>query len=96
MLKAELIEKNKNLIQQNGELLYLLEFGKLRCEDSKLQMIWEHDSNARVLQQRIDKAKIELSTLMSRYFYEEDFYIEDTHLDEILKTLDGGNNGFVD
>ena len=56
MLKSELIEKNKNLIQQNGELMYLLEFGKLRCEDSNHQMIWEHDSNARVLKQRIEKA----------------------------------------
>ena len=56
MLKAELIEKNKNLIQQNGELMYLLEFGKLRCEDSEHQMIWERDSNAILLQQRIDKA----------------------------------------
>ena len=56
MLKAELIEKNKNLIQQNGELMYLLEFGKLRCEDSEHQMIWERDSNSILLQQRIDKA----------------------------------------
>ena len=57
MLKAELIEKNKNLIQQNGELMYLLEFGKLICEDSGHQMIWELDSNAKVLQQKIQKQK---------------------------------------
>lgn len=42
------------------------------------------------LQQRIDKAKIEISALMSRYFYEEDFYIEDTDLDKILQILDKG------
>lgn len=57
MTKKELIEQNKNLIQQNGEMLYLLEFGKLRCVDSKLQMIWERDSNARVLQQENTQLK---------------------------------------
>lgn len=57
MLKSELIEQNKNLVKQNGELLYLLEFGKIRCEDSKHQMIWEQDSNAKVLHQKIQKQK---------------------------------------
>lgn len=44
------------------------------------------------LQQRIDKVKIEISALMSRYLYEEDFYIEDTDLDKLLQILDKGSD----
>lgn len=60
MLKSELIEMNKNLITQNGELMYLLDFGELRCEDSKHQMIWKRDSNAHLLQQENKQLKEEL------------------------------------
>lgn len=49
MLKSE-------LIKQNEQLMYLLEFGELRCEDSNHQLIWKHDSNSRVLQSRIERA----------------------------------------
>ena len=56
MLKSELIKENKNLLIQNGQLMYLLEFGELRFEDSNHQMIWKHDSSARILQERIEKA----------------------------------------
>ena len=38
---------------------------------------------------RIEKAKKEISELLNRYLFEEDFYIEDFHLDKVLKTLDG-------
>ena len=41
------------------------------------------------LEERIGTTKIEISELMSRYFYEKDFCIEDFHLDKLLKTLDG-------
>lgn len=37
---------------------------------------------------KVDTLKIEISSLMSRYFYEEDFYIEDTHLDKLLRIID--------
>lgn len=37
----------------------------------------------------IDKVKIEISSLMSRYFYDKAFCVEDTHLDKILQMLDG-------
>ena len=57
MLKSELIKENKNLLIQNGQLMYLLEFGELRVEDSNHQIIWKRDSNARILQERIDKAR---------------------------------------
>lgn len=40
------------------------------------------------LNEKIDTLKIEISSLMSRYFYEEDFYIEDTHLDKLLRIID--------
>lgn len=44
------------------------------------------------LKETIEKAKNEISTLMSRYFYEEDFYIEDTDLDRLLQILDKGDS----
>lgn len=77
------MEEDKKYLEIENQLLFKKSKGQM------IQMYME-------LLKRIDKAKIELSTLMSRYFYEEDFYIEDTHLDEILKTLDGGNNGITD
>lgn len=40
------------------------------------------------LNEKIDALKIEISSLMSRYFYEEDFYIEDAHLDKLLRIID--------
>lgn len=57
MLKSELIEQNKNLLKQNGELMYLLEFGKLKTLDSKCQMVWERDSNVWQLQQENQQLK---------------------------------------
>lgn len=52
--KAELIEENENLKKQNGELLYLLEFGKLKCEIRGGQMLWERDSISWILKNRIN------------------------------------------
>ena len=43
------------------------------------------------MQDRLDTLKIEISSLMSRYFYEKDFCIEDTHLDKLLRIIDGDN-----
>ena len=77
------MEEDKKYLEIENQLL---------LKKSKGQMIQMYIE----LLKRIDKAKVELSTLMSRYFYEEDFYIEDTHLDEVLQTLDGGNNGIMD
>lgn len=37
---------------------------------------------------KVDTLKIEISSLMSRYFYEKDFQIEDTHLDKLLRIID--------
>lgn len=37
---------------------------------------------------KIDTLKIEISSLMSRYFYEKNFQIEDTHLDKLLRIID--------
>ena len=39
------------------------------------------------LNNKIDTLTIEISSLMSRYFYEKDFYIEDTHLDKLLRII---------
>ena len=53
MLKKDLIKENKNLLQQNKDLLYLLNFGKLECENSNHQLMWYQDSNAIVLKQQL-------------------------------------------
>ena len=36
----------------------------------------------------IEEVKTEISSLMSKYFYEKDFCIEDIHLDKLLQILD--------
>ena len=86
MLKKELIEENKNLLKQNGQLMYLLEFGKLRCENGNGQMLWEYDSNARLLQQRISNA---IEYIGSREMYNDDF---DTETNKLLAILKGEKN----
>lgn len=40
------------------------------------------------LKEVIEKVKTEISSLMSKYFYEKDFCIEDIHLDKLLQILD--------
>lgn len=69
----------------------------IRGMDTKSQRIYNQrryinklQKDKKDLQDRLDKVKIEISSLMSRYFYEKDFCIEDTHLDKILQMLDGG------
>lgn len=42
------------------------------------------------LKEVIEKVKTEISSLMSKYFYEKDFCIEDIHLDKLLQILDKG------
>ena len=41
------------------------------------------------LEDRLGTLKIEISRLMSKYFYEKDFCLEDTHLDKLLRIIDG-------
>lgn len=84
MLKSELIEQNKNLIIQNGKLMYLLEFGELRSEDSNHQMIWKHDSNARVLQNRIERA--------IKYIENNSPNLSNSEIYELLEILKGETN----
>lgn len=57
MLKKDLIEENKKLLQQNKGLLYLLEFGKVEFKNSNQQLLWYQDSNAIVLKQQLDLYK---------------------------------------
>ena len=93
MLKSELIKENKNLIIQNGNLIYLLEFGELRCEDSNHKMIWKHDSNARVLQSRIDKAikYIEEESFLD-YERETSHNLYDSQIIKVIEILKGESN----
>lgn len=62
---------------------------QFRTEPNNLRQ--ENQQLKEQLKQRdevIDKTKIKISELMSKYFYEKDFYIEDTHLDNLLQILD--------
>lgn len=65
----------------------------MRCEAKRIynqrRYINKLEKDKKDLQGRLDKVKIEISSLMSRYFYEKDFCIENTHLDKILQMLDG-------
>ena len=67
-----------------------------RCEAKRIynqrRYINKLEKDKKDLQGRLDKVKIEISSLMSRYFYEKDFCIEDIHLDKILQMLDGGED----
>lgn len=53
MLKKDLIEENKKLLQQNKDLLYLLNFGELKCENSNHQLVWHQGSNAIILKHQL-------------------------------------------
>lgn len=44
----------------------------------------------------IEEVKTEISSLMSKYFYEKDFCIEDIHLDKLLQILDKVKGGLND
>ena len=68
----------------------------MRCEAKRIynqrRYINKLEKDKKDLQGRLDKVKIEISSLMSRYFYEKDFCIEGIHLDKILQMLDGGED----
>lgn len=64
MLKKDLIEENKNLLQQNKGLLYLLEFGKVEFKNSNHQLMWYQDSNAILYKSVIDDIKHLLNNQM--------------------------------
>ena len=69
---------------------------KLEKENRELKKELERQDNlnkqlvdeCQRFEDKVDTLKIEISSLMSRYFYEEDFYIEDTHLDKLLRIID--------
>ena len=65
---------------------------KIKYREKKLKnqrmIIGKQQEEIERLNEKIDTLKIEISSLMSRYFYEEDFYIEDTHLDKLLRIID--------
>ena len=48
------------------------------------------DNTIKQLKEVIEEVKTEISSLMSKYFYEKDFCIEDIHLDKLLQILDKG------
>lgn len=89
MLKSELIKENKNLLIQNGQLMYLLEFGELRFEDSNHQIIWKRDSNARILQERIDNAIEYMKPRFMNCIDNNKRYFEDNDIQQIYEILKG-------
>lgn len=48
------------------------------------------DNTIKQLKDVIEEVGTEISSLMSKYFYEKDFCIEDIHLDKLLQILDKG------
>lgn len=72
--------KAYKLEKENRELKKELE----RQDNLNKQLVDEYQR----FEDKIDTLKIEISSLMSRYFYEKDFQIEDAHLDKLLRIID--------
>lgn len=60
-------------------------------EDKKYDNRTRLEQENELLKKIIDDVKVEISVLMSRYYFEKDFNIEDAHLDNLLKMLDKVN-----
>ena len=69
-----------NIFKANEKLASQLQDLKLENTDLK--------KDKKRLEKKIEKAFIEISALMSKYFY-DDYVIEDADLDKILRLLDG-------
>lgn len=69
-----------NMFKANEKLASQLQDSKL--ENSSLK------KDKKMLEKKIEKAFTEISALMGKYFY-DDYVIEDSDLDKILRLLDG-------
>lgn len=73
-----------NSIQANKDKIEKLEKQNARLKKQKKDLQQENQQ----LKEVIEEVKTEISSLMSKYFYEKDFCIEDIHLDKLLQILD--------
>lgn len=60
-------------------------------EDKKYDNKAKLEQENKSLKKIMDDVKVAISALMSRYYFEKDFNIEDAHLDNLLKMLDRVN-----
>lgn len=77
------------LQQENKQLKLDYELYKDNCVYRNYE-VEIRDNTIKQLKEVIEEVKAEISSLMSKYFYEKDFCIEDIHLDKLLQILDKG------
>lgn len=89
------LDNTMKLINEQNQQLKAIEKdhqkinGELREELQKANDTLDtHNELVNHLQEVIEEVKTEISSLMSKYFYEKDFCIEDIHLDKLLQILD--------
>lgn len=86
-------EKTNRLEKIRTQLKEELKYTVPIVEHNKI--VSEKNKEIKQLKEVIEEVKTEISALMSKYFYEKDFSIEDAHLDKLLQILDkakGENN----
>lgn len=79
----------KQLEQENKQLKLDYKLYKDNCVYRNYE-VEIRDNTIKQLKEVIEEVKTEISSLMSKYFYEKDFCIEDIHLDKLLQILDKG------
>lgn len=89
--KEVILDEVENLTKENQQLKELkYKFFDASGDEESFTLEDYLDLSNKVydLQEVIEKVKTEISSLMSKYFYEKDFCIEDIHLDKLLQILD--------
>lgn len=79
------LQKENNQLKERNTYL---ENSNNRREETIISL--RHEQQLDKYKEVIEEVKTEISSLMSKYFYEKDFCIEDIHLDKLLQILDKG------
>lgn len=80
------VERVQQENKQLKERITYLENSNNRREETIISL--RNEQQLDKYKEVIEKVKTEISSLMSKYFYEKDFCIEDIHLDKLLQILD--------
>ena len=70
--------------EEFDELIEFLNDNNIRCEGVTKEY--------KQLKSTLEELKVEITRLMTMYFYEKDFCIEDVDLDNLLQIIDKGVN----
>lgn len=102
-LALSILEERQNLLNDNLKLQEELQKADIITQSCIFEGKEESTINFReclnklkLYKEVIEEVKTEISSLMSEYFYEKDFCIEDIHLDKLLQILDKVKGGLND